>query len=186
MTESILDRLDREPGGARQYIATLIVVDGATRAQVAEALAKKYNVPAPTGRSITAWKTRDSKLCELIEQMTAAKRDLAPGDDPTALLRPPVNVAQADADLFNLAVDCPAFGDLIAREIEREEKVAPTTAWGAPVNPDAPDPDPAADPDDEDEPPSDVIAVLLTDYETVEEREADCLRRLGDYQWHPV
>jgi hypothetical protein len=180
MTESILDRLDRDPGGARQYVATLIVIGGASRAKVAEALARKYNIPAPTGRSVTAWKSGDSKLRALIEQTEAAKRDVAPGGDPTDLLPEPVNVAQVDADLFSLADEFPAFGDLMRREAERAEDTAPTTAWGAPESP------AAASDDDGDPPPADDIAVLLAEHETAAAFEADCKRRLGDYTPHPV
>jgi hypothetical protein len=128
--ESILDRLDRDPGGARQYVATLLVVGGATRSQVADAMARKYGIPAPTGRSVTAWKNTDPELRKLIQQMEAAKRDVAPGG--TVEIRPEVNRAHAVADLFAVCEQFPAFALLVHRDADREESSAST--WGAPEN----------------------------------------------------
>jgi hypothetical protein len=119
MTESILDRLDREHGGgARQYVATLIVLGGASRAQVAEALARKYSIPEPTGRSVTAWKNGDSKLRAIIEAMQSAKRDLAPDDDlgdVLAKMPEPVDRGEAATDLFGVMEQFPAFNALSVR-----------------------------------------------------------------------
>ncbi len=155
MTESTLDRLDRDPGGARQYVATLIVVGGATRAQIAEALARKYSIPEPTSRSVTAWKNGDPELRAIVEAMEAAKRDLAPGEDPTQLIPEPVDPAEASGDLFDLAIRIPSFGTLLYREGQRDDDQA-----------------------------DDVLAVLAAGHATAAEFEADCIRRLGDYNPH--
>jgi hypothetical protein len=183
--ESILDRLDRNPGGARQYVATLLVVGGASRTQIAEALARKYDIAVPTTRSISAWKNTDPELRELIRQMEAAKRDVAPGGDPLKLMPREVNKAQVDSDLFSLCVDVPAFALLIAREDDRRAAAAADGSdpgsVGAFEQVEAAPPAPL-DPDD-DGPEDDVLAVLLADHETLEDFAADCQRRLGD--WMP-
>ncbi len=171
MSESILDRLDREHGDARQYVATLFVVGGATREQVAEALARKYDIPAPTGRSVSKWKNGDPELRDLIRQMEAAKRDLTPDDDPTALLRPEVNTAQAAADLFGVALQSPSFAALLKREAERR---GGAYAAGLYFDEFAPDPD-----GDDDQEADDVLAVLRAGHDTAAEFEADCLARLA-------
>lgn len=177
--ESILDRLDRDPGGARQYVATLLVIGGATRSQVAEAMARKYEIAAPTGRSITAWKNNDPELRTLIRQMEAAKRDVAPGDNPLALMPREVNKAQVDADLFGLCVDVPAFGLLIHREATRQSETAAEDGRGVFEVLDDPTPPADFDADAMD----DVRAVLLAGHETLEDFAADCERRLDG--WEP-
>jgi len=172
MADSILDRLDREHGGgARQYIANLFVVGGATREQVAEKLAEKYSIPAPTGRSISKWKNEDAELRELIRQMEAAKRDLAPGDDPTALLpRREVSREAASERLFTFAVTSPAFAKLLKRDGPGGED--DSGGWGFD--------DYAAHPGpDVDDGPDDVLAVLIAGHETAEAFEVDCERRLA-------
>jgi hypothetical protein len=176
MAESILDRLDRDPGGARQYVATLLVAGGASRAQVADALARKYSIPAPTGRSITEWKNHDPELRTLIAEMETAKRDLRPGDDPTDLLPREVNQAQAASDLFGVCIHFPAFALLMERERETEDGPDGADTRGAFEQFDPP-PAAADDPDSD----SDVLAVLIAGHETAEAFEADCLARLGDY-----
>ena len=97
------------------------------------------------------------------------------GDDPTQPIPEPVNLAQVDEDLFTLANLFPAFGKLMVREAEHEESAKPAlTAWGAPIDPDADDPD--------DDPLSnDDIAVLLAEHETDADFNADCERRLDGY-----
>jgi hypothetical protein len=178
MSESILDRLDREHGGARQYLATLIVVGGATRERAAEALARKYDIPAPTGRSITSWKNDDPELRDLIKQMEDAKRDLAPGDDPADLIRPEVNRGRAVADLFAVCEQFPAFARLMHREHDRL-KSAPDDAagsdWGLPDE-DTDDGEGLAASNEA------FAALRESDGMTDEEFEADCVRRLGDYE----
>jgi len=170
MSESILDRLDREHGGgARQYVATLLVVGGASRAQVAEALARKYDIPAPTGRSVTAWKNDDPALRDLIRQMEAAKRDLAPGDDPRDLLpRREVTAEAASERLFTFAIQCRPLAELLKREAARRGDDG--VGWGF---------DDFAPAADDDGAPDDVLAVLTAEHETAAEFEADCLARLA-------
>lgn len=181
MADSILDRLDRNPGGAREYVATLLVAGDATREQVAEALARKYSIAKPTGRTITKWKNHDPELRELIQKMEAVKRDAKPGDDAD-LLRPQVTTGRATLWLFDLADRFPAFANLLRREGGRRE------AGGG--GDDGLGYDPYADPvvsdeDGEGEQDDNVTAVLLADHETDAEFEADCVRRLGaDYNPH--
>lgn len=174
MSESILDRLDRDPGGARQYVATLLVVGGASRAQVADALARKYGISAPTGRSVTEWKNNDPELRDLIRQMEAAKRDVSPGDDPRDLLPREVNPARSADDLFTLAIHCRPFAELLKREAaRRSDDAGDAGGWGFD--------DYALAADDDDGRPDDVLAVLTAEHETAAEFEADCIRRLGDF-----
>ncbi len=171
MAESILDRLDRDPGGARQYVATLIVVGGATRSQVADALARKYNIPAPTGRSITGWKNNDPQLRDLIGQMEAAKRDVTPGDNLTDLLPREVTAEAASERLFALAIHCRPFAELLKREGDRRAGDAgDNDGWGFD------DPAPVAA---DDGAPDAVLAVLSAEHETDAEFEADCRARLA-------
>lgn len=170
MSDSILDRLDRDPGGARQYVATLIVAGGATRAEVAEALARKFHIPEPTGRSVTQWKNHDPELRELIRQMEAAKRDAKPGDNLADLLPREVNPAAAAADLFTVAINCRPFAELLKREADRRAG-GDNGEWGfddsAPLTAD----DGGA--------LDDVLAVLSAEHETAAEFEADCRARLA-------
>jgi hypothetical protein len=175
MADGILDRLDRDPGGAREYVATLLVVGGASRAEIAQAMARKYGIPAPTGRSVTKWKNNDPELRALIEKMEAAKLDLKPGDDPAALLRREANPAQAVSDLLGVCVTFPAFGLLLNRERTRQAAAVASQEVGAFEQHDSPPP--SDDPDDD----GDVFAVLAAEHETAAEFEADCVRRLGDY-----
>jgi hypothetical protein len=181
MSDGILDRLDRDPGGARQYVATLIVAGGASRAEVAEALARKYHIAPPTGRSVTQWKNHDPELRDLIAQMEAAKRDVKPGDDPADLLPRKVNRALAVADLLHVLDEFPAFERLFHREAARR-KSAPgsaadtASAWGSPL----PDEATIADGDRRE----DLLALIESEGMTDEEFEQDCIRRLGDYEEH--
>jgi hypothetical protein len=174
MAESILDRLDRDPGGARQYVATLTVIGGATRAQVADALARKYGINPPTGRSVTKWKSEDPELRALIEQMRAAKRDVAPGDDPADLIPVQVDPAEAVSDLFGVAIQFPHFARLVkvdAAEIAPDggPELGGFAAGSGGFYPPADAADPADDA---------VRAVLDAEHETAAEFEADCRARL--------
>lgn len=174
MAESILDRLDRDPGGARQYVATLLVAGDASRAQVADALALKYDIPAPTGRSVSKWKNEDPELRELIRQMEAAKRDVAAGDDPRGLLpRQEIAPAAASERLFTFAICSRPFAELVKRGEAGRPGDDDGAGWGfddfdlVAFDADAPD---------------DVLAVLTAEHETAAEFEADCLARLGDFE----
>jgi hypothetical protein len=171
MSDSILDRLDRDPGGARQYVATLVVAGGATNADVADALARKYHISAPTTRSVSQWKNNDSDLRDLIRQMEAAKRDVKPGDNLADLLPREVNPAAAVADLFTVAIHCRPFAELLKREGDRRAGDAGDNGgWGFD------DPAPAAT---DDGAPDAVLAVLSAEHETAAEFEADCRARLA-------
>ncbi len=174
MADSILDRLDRDPGGAREYVATLLV-SGATRAQVADAMARRFNITAPTGRSVTEWKNNDPELRDLIRRMEAAKRDLAAGDDPTNLLPRQPNPARVVGGLMGLAIQCRPFAELLKRDSARSDNAASAAAEDVGWYFDE-EPLPGADPD---APPDDVLAVLLAGHETDAEFEADCRARLA-------
>jgi hypothetical protein len=155
MTESTLDRLDRDPGGARRYVASLLAM-GATRGQVVEKLRDKYGVTVTT-RSVTKWKNSDSELMKLVDELVAIKRELDPDDsrNPLDHLPEPVDQAAAVEDLFGLLDDHPAFADLSAR---------------CNLDPDFPD-DAARE-------------VLLEDHADDEAFEAACRERLGDWSVH--
>ena len=88
MTEPLLDRLDRDPGGARRFVADLLG-QGATNGQVAEAIASRFGVKAPTPRSVTAWRNNDPELVAMLEELARIRANLAPDDttNPADLLR---------------------------------------------------------------------------------------------------
>lgn len=172
MSDSILDRLDRDPGGARQYVATLIVAGGATNSDVADALARKYHIGVPSSRSVSQWKNHDPELRDLIRQMEAVKRDVRPGDSLADLLPREVNPAAAVADLFTVAIQCRPFAELLKREGDRRARDAGDNGgWGFD--------DPAPAGADDDGAPDDVLAVLTAEHETAAEFEADCRARLA-------
>jgi|GEM_PF-5757956 len=172
MTEPLLDRLDRDPGGARRFVANLLG-QGATNAQVADAILARFG-ESVTPRSVTTWRNKDPELRELIADLAAIKRTLAADDDtnPADLLRPQINRAQVDDDLFTLAEEQPAFAVLLLRDADREE-ATPTTVWGEPLTDDPPANDaPVVD--------DDALAVLAADHESDEAFAADCAGRLTD------
>lgn len=171
MSESVLDRLDRDPGGARRWLAQAFVVAGASRAQVARQLRAKYGVTV-TPRTLTNWRAKDSTLVELMVELEQVKRDLAPDDptNPADLLRDAPDAAQNASDLFGLTIQFPPLAKLVHREAKRRE-TDPGLAFAQ---------TPAADPDPDDA----VHAVLAAAHPTAAEFAADCERRLGDYDPH--
>jgi|ERR1051326_459218 hypothetical protein len=156
-TESILDRLDREPGGCRRWISQLVVVGGATRAQVAAKLQERYGVSVTT-RSLTSWYANDEQLKALIEELEDVRRDMNPDASPADLLAAvpePIDRAEAVADLYAFLDEFPVYGELIHR---------------AELDPDCDD-DAAAQ-------------VLLEDHADDAAFEAACRERLGDWDIH--
>ena len=176
-----LDRLDAEHGGdARSYVAQLFVVGGATREQVAQKLRERYGVEVTT-RIITTWRNGDKKLIALMEELEAVKRELQPDDDLGDVLSKmprPVDPAQSASDLFGMAIRFPAFAKLMSRDGQRAEENNPAAELGFGFAP-------SASAGAEDDLDNDVRAVLAAGHETDEEFEADCLRRLSDYQPSP-
>lgn len=177
MAENTLDRLDREPGGARQYVAQLFVVGGATREQVAAQLHKRFGVKVTT-RSISKWKAEDAELRRLIDELEEVRRDLAPdasAADVLANIPAPVDRAQVCADLLTMTIKFPAFGRLMHREYVRE-KAAPENdgrVWGD---------TPAASGGSFPESNEAFRAMMEGEGKSDEEFEQDCIRRLGDYE----
>lgn len=155
MSENLLDKLDRDPGGCRRYVASLLAM-GATRGQVVNKLRDKYGVTVTT-RSVTAWKNNDTELQKLVDELVAIKRELDPADgrNPLDHLPEPADPAEAVTDLFNLLDAHPAFADLSAR---------------CDLDPDFPD-DAARE-------------VLLEDHADDEAFEAACREHLGDWNVH--
>lgn len=122
MSENTLDRLDRDPGGARQYVAQLAVL-GATNAQIAKALHDKFNVKKLTTRIVSHWRNNDAKLIQLVNELEAVKRDLSPGDDLGGVLAKipaPVDPAVAASDLFGVAIHCRPLAELLIAGAEDE------------------------------------------------------------------
>ena len=72
MNESILDRLDRDPGGARDYVAQLHVF-GANRKAICAKLATRFDIAEPTPRSLTNWLNGDEALLEKIAEEIIVK-----------------------------------------------------------------------------------------------------------------
>lgn len=136
MAETILDKLDRDhgsatgPGGARRYVASLIVLGGATRAQVAAALAKRFGIQPPTSRSVTTWINQDAKLIAMLRELEEIKRE-AKGDVDISDLPEPTDPAEASRILYDLCVACPPFGTLVSRDdADGEDDVAAVLAAG--------------------------------------------------------
>lgn len=155
MTESILDRLDRDPGGARRYVASLLAM-GATRGQVVEKLRTRFGVTVTT-RSVTAWKNNDAELRKLVDELVAIKRELDPDDgrNPLDHLPEPTDPAEAVTDLFNLLDDHPAYA-MVCERADHDESF---------------DVDP--------------IRVLLDgEHDSPEEFEARCTALVGDWNYH--
>lgn len=129
MADNTLDRLDRDPGGARRYVAQLFVVGGATREQVANKLRDKYGVSVTT-RIITTWRNNDPELRGMMEELEAIKRDLSPGDEtnPADLLRETVDPAEAVNDLLSACIRSPELAKLIKSSVSDEKVGAVLTA----------------------------------------------------------
>jgi hypothetical protein len=181
MTEPILDRLDREHGGgARRYVANLFVVGGASRAQVAAALARKYSIPAPTTRSVTAWRSKDPELKKMIAELEAIKAETSPDDPTLPELSQPVNIERVDGVLFDFLSAHPAFAALLFRgrvAPNEQTPAAETTVgrdwWREPSTYGGPERV------SEDIAPA-VLAVLVADYDTPEDFDAACEALLPD------
>ena len=158
MSENLLDKLDAQhDGAARRYLASLYAF-GASHEQAAEKLAEQFGIRQPTKRSTGEWRRNDPQLRKMVEQLEAARADLAPDAPPADVLAnvpAPVDPAEAVMDLFTLLDDHPAFADLSAR---------------CDLDPDFPD-DVARE-------------VLLEDHADDEAFEAACRERLGDWNVH--
>jgi hypothetical protein len=77
-----LNRLDDDPGGAREYLAELIIAR-ATNAQMADAFKTKFGTSV-TERSVSTWRNHDAKLLAIVDRLER-------GDEP------------ADADVADAA-----------------------------------------------------------------------------------
>jgi hypothetical protein len=123
MAAGLLDKLDHEhDGAARRYLASLYAF-GASHEQAAEKLAQEFGIRQPTKRSTGEWRRTDVKLRQMIEQLEAAKADLAPDAAPADVLAnvpAPVDPAEATGALFDLANAHPAFAALLARPDDDE------------------------------------------------------------------
>lgn len=122
MAETILDRLDADPGGARKYIAALYAYGG-THEQVAQKLAEKFGIRQPSKRIVGEWRRNDEKLIALIEELEEVRRDMNPDASPADVLAnvpAPVDPAEASGELFDLTVKFPAFANLLARPDDEE------------------------------------------------------------------
>jgi hypothetical protein len=121
-------------------------------------MARKYSIPAPTGRSVTTWQNSDEKLVAMIRELEGIQRDLAPDDDLAAVLArmpEPVDRAEAITDLWIFLDEHPAYAELSHR---------------AELDPDCDD-DAARE-------------VLLEDHPDDASFEAACRERLGDWDIH--
>lgn len=118
MTDNTLDRLDRDPGGARKYVAALYAYGG-THEQVAQKLAEKFALPkVPSKRIVGKWRRTDAALIALIGELEDVRRDMNPDASPADVLAnipAPVDPAEAAADWFALLDTHPAFADLSLR-----------------------------------------------------------------------
>lgn len=173
MTEPLLDRLDRDPGGARRFVADLLG-QGATNAQVAEALASRFGASV-TPRSITTWRNNDPELVAMLAELDRIRQNLSPDDDanPADLLKPAVNLAAVDLDLELYAEAHPAQAALLRRDEEGAEDraAAETDYYGRPIESETPA-------DDDAVPSDDALAVLSAEHDSPEAFEADALSRL--------
>ncbi len=178
MTEPLLDRLDRDPGGARRFVADLLG-QGASNAQVADALGARFGETV-TPRSVSTWRNNDPELVAMLEEIARIRRNLAPDDktNPADLLKPAVNLAAVDRDLFDMCEAHPAWAALLRRDGaggSDAESAPELDYYGRPI-----DPVPADDDEDaaEDQ-PDDALAVLQAGHATLE-FEADAISRLTD------
>lgn len=117
MADNTLDRLDADPGGARQYLAALYTY-GATHEQAAQKLAEKFGIRQPSKRITGEWRRNDAKLRQMIERLEAVKRDMSPDAAPADVLAnvpAPVDPARVATDLWTLLDEHPAFATLFHR-----------------------------------------------------------------------
>lgn len=107
--------LDKHPG-SRQYIAQLRVY-GATRREIAEKLAAKFDMPSvPTTRSISNYFADDEALKRMVRELAAIRAEMSDDENVRAELPPERNIAQDDEDLLFFMDDHEAFGELVYRD----------------------------------------------------------------------
>jgi hypothetical protein len=117
MAETILDKLDRDPGGARKYVAALYSY-GATHEQVAQKIAEKFGIRQPSKRIVGEWRRNDAKLIALCDELEAIRRDMSPDASPADVLAnipAPVDRGEAAIDFFVLMEQFPSFNALSVR-----------------------------------------------------------------------
>lgn len=166
-----MNLLDKHEG-ARELIV-LLDAKGATRADMAKALAAEFNIKAPTTRSLTAWLNGDR---ELVEMRREARRRAALADDdadPADALSSGWhrNPAVEDAMLLAAAEECPEFAQVLVRcGPPSASSAPPAEVWGyvEPTEADASHDAAYVHPD--------LIAVL----ESPDDIRAACLRVLPD------
>ncbi len=112
MADNLLDKLDRDPGGARKYLAALYSY-GASHEQAAQKLAEKFALhKVPSKRILGTWRRTDAKLVALVDELEAVRRDMNPSASPADVLAnipAPVDRAQIDADVFTVMDECPSW-----------------------------------------------------------------------------
>lgn len=118
MADTILDKLDADPGGARKYLAACYSY-GASHEQAAEKLAEKFGLPkVPSKRILGEWRRNDAQLIALIDELESVRRDMNPDASPADVLAnipAPVDPAEAATDYFNLLDAHPAYAALANR-----------------------------------------------------------------------
>jgi DNA-binding transcriptional LysR family regulator len=117
MADNLLDKLDRDPGGARRYLASLYAF-GASHEQAAQKLAEQFHVRAPTSRTTGEWRRNDPQLRQMIEALEAAKADVGADADPADVLAnvpAPVDPCELATAIFDLHEDYPAWSRLSHR-----------------------------------------------------------------------
>jgi hypothetical protein len=117
MADNLLDKLDRDPGGARKYVAALYSY-GASHEQVAQKLAEKFGIRQPSKRITGEWRRNDAKLIALCDELEAIRVDMNPDASPAdvlAAIPSPVDRGEAVIDFFVLLEQFPAFSALSVR-----------------------------------------------------------------------
>lgn len=118
MADTLLDKLDADPGGARRYVAALYSY-GASHEQAAQKLAEHFALArVPSKRILGEWRRNDPQLRAIIDELDLVKRDLTPDASPADVLAnvpAPIDPCELSMAIFALHEECPAWSDLSHR-----------------------------------------------------------------------